>query len=181
MKIIIGVVIGMVAILGLGRLGAADVMPRTSAQPQGVTQSAPLAQATTGDMNITLSERYLNQQLRVGVPAGGQISNAALDIHPGQVADLSANVQVNSFLNLPVTVNTLFTLANGRVTITVQSVKIGGFGVPNSLVEDQIATLKTNGEAEINRQLAYMEANAGLTMTGLSSTEDSLTLSFTLK
>ncbi len=184
MKFVAGFFVGMLslAIIAFALLTSGSVAWAQPTPPAGVLASPlfdPQAQTTdTSDMTITLSERYMNRQVGLGVPPSGQVSNVTLDLHSGATADVNATVRVSSFLSLPVKLNLSLTVVGGRIVITVQNVAVGGFGVPTSLVETQISELKTSGERELNRQFAAMEQSAGLKLKSLATTESSLTLSF---
>ncbi len=183
MKFIFGTMLAIVMLLGAGGAAVlAGVIPVTHATNtmQEVPPSQPLtAQTTTSaDMIVTLSERFMNQQLAVGLPPNGQVQNAQLDLHTGNLADFTANVQVNSFISSSIKANVQFFVANGRIVITIYNVTVGGFGIPSSLIQPQIDQIKATAEAQLNQQFANVQANTGLRLQNLTTTENSITLSF---
>ncbi len=185
MKVITGIIVALLIVLCVGGLavGAGFMFLNRAATSAGVQAMPPLqplaAQATDNDdMVVTVSERYLNRQLTQNMPQSGQVSNVFLDLHAGQLANVSATVQVNSLLTLQPNATVQFGVADGRIQITVQKVEVGGFGVPSSFVEPQIAELETNAETKLNQQLAELEKTTGLKLSSLSTTENSLTLHF---
>jgi hypothetical protein len=186
MKILVGLAIGIVTffVAIAGGVMAAGIAPLGSISGTGIVQAAPPLQATptptavSADMIITVSERFMNQEMVKGVPPGGQIQNPQVNLHAGQLADFTALVQLNAFMSVNPTVSVRFSVQNGRVVIDVLQVQVGGIGVPSSLIEPQIAQIKTTAETELNRQFAAMQAATGLQLKSLTTTEDSLTLSF---
>jgi hypothetical protein len=107
MKLIVGFMVGvLVFVVAIaGGVMAVGVPPLDSMAGPALAQAAPPAQATPtptvapADMIITLSERFMNQEMAKGVPPGGQIQNPQLDLHAGELADFTALVQVNTFLS----------------------------------------------------------------------------------
>lgn len=185
MKVITGIMVALLIVLCVGGIavGAGLTFLNRAATSAGVQALPPLqplaAQATENDdVVVTVSERYLNRQLSQNLPQDGQVSNVFLDLHAGNLANVSATVQVNSMLRLQPNATVLLSVSNGRIQITVQKIEVGGFGVPSSFVEPQITELETNAETQLNQQLAELEKSAGLRLTTLSTTENSLTLHF---
>jgi hypothetical protein len=180
-----GVLFGVLTLVCIGGVALAGGLnafhlPGTLTTVHAIPPLQPLpAQATdSNDLTVTVSERYLNREIAGSMSAGSGVSNVQLDVHSGSLADVSATVQVNSFLTLRPTATILVNVVNGRVRLDVQKVEIGGFGLPSSMVDPQIADFKQSAEGEINGQLASLEATSGLKLQSLSTTENSLTLSF---
>ena len=178
------VVLGIFAFIGIVAcaLGANAVVAPT-ATPQINVQGAPLqpapAQATdNADMTVTLSERYMNNNIARGLAQGGSVESAQLDIQSNAVVVIDAVMQVNSQLRLSPRVTTQLTAENGRIVVNVQNVNVGGFGVPSSLIEPQINQMKQNAETNLNTQLEKFTASSGLKLQALSTTENSLSLFF---
>lgn len=179
------IVLGIVALVGIGACALAGTFitaptatPQTSVQGAPPLQPAATQPSDNADMTVTLSERYLNRTIAQGLAQGGQVQSAELDIHSGAIVDVNAVVQVNSQLRLSPKVTMLLEVQNGRIVVTVQKVDVGGFGVPNSLIEPQVAQLKETAETNLNAQLANLAASTGLKLQVLSTTENSLTLFF---
>ncbi len=183
MKVVGGVVIGILALLCIGATAVATGIVRAPfSAPQTLVQGAPAllplsTQADGADMTVTLSERFLNKMVAEGMPKGGDVSNAQIDLHQGNRADVTAAVKTG-FVTLTPKAAVTFAVQNGRIVIEVQRVDVGGFGVPNSLIEPQIAQLKQTAERELNQKLAELEKTTGLTLQSLSTTENSMTLVF---
>ncbi|HZQ07674.1 MAG TPA: hypothetical protein VFD70_13915 [Anaerolineae bacterium] len=182
MKFVLGTMLAIVMLLGAGGAAVlAGVIPVTRATTtvQAVPPLQPLdAQTTSADMIVTLSERFMNQQLTVGIPPNGQVQSAQLDLHAGNTADFTATIQVNSFISANVKANVLFSVVNGRIVINIYNVSVGGFGVPASLIQPQINQIQATAEAQLNQQFANVQANTGLQLQTISTTENSITLSF---
>ncbi len=190
MKIITAFLFGILAVAGIGGaaiVGLAPGMSSPQTRVAGVSVLQALATPTAvltptaadnSDMVITLSERYLNQNIAQGIPQGGQVSNVQLDLHPGNTADLHATLKLNTFVTLQPKLALQLGIANGLVTIDVTSVDVGGFGVPSSLIQPQIDSFKAMASAQLNAQLTAMSQSTGLKLQSLTTTENSLTVSF---
>lgn len=185
MKILVALAvltIGLAGICGGGVL--TGILPvesgatATSVQAVPPLQPLPTEATDNADMVVTLSERYLNRQLLEGLGQGGEVSNVQLDLHAGQAADVTAQVRMNSSITLRPKAALKLTVNNGRVGISVQKVDVGGVGVPNNIIEPQIAELQRTAETELNRQLGSLQQNSGLRLSALASTENSLILYF---
>lgn len=183
MKVVL-VVVGIVVVALLcGGVFLSGLFPGATPAPQTSVESSPLqplpAQAPeTADMTVTLSERYFNTQLAQGLPQGGQVANAQIDLHANNQANVTATIQLNSAVRLTPDAAVQLNVQNGRIVFDVTKVDVGGFGVPNSLIEPQIAQLKQTAENQLNTQLAELERSMGLTLESMSTTENSLTLFF---
>lgn len=196
MRVIAGALLALIALLGICA-GAATLgfvtIPSLSTLTQ-VQSSPPLEpmpiqaptihdaeQSTTNpnaDLTLTLSERYLNKQLTQGLPRDGAVQNADLDIRANNLAELLATVEVNTSLTVKPKLSLALSVQNGRMVIDVKKIDVGGFNVPQSWIEPQIAELKETTEKEFNRQFAELEKSTGLKLLSLSTTKDTLTLRF---
>lgn len=154
-----------------------DVVPTVTALPIPTRKSLPTQASIPNSQAFTLSESDLNQQLTRNLPQDGTVSNVHLDLHEGNTANVSATVRVNS-LTLQPDASVQVVVTDGRIAIDVLQVNVGGFGVPRSMIEPQIADLKTMAETELNKQLATLETNSGLKLRAITTTEDSMTLYF---
>ncbi len=186
MKIVKMVALGIVALLGvLGCSvfsGVAEnpaptriviVEPTVTPLPLPTTMPTPAPNAQV----FTVTESDLNQQLGQNLPSDGQVSNVFLDLHPGNVANVSATLRLNSLTlqpNAAIKVN----VANNRISIDVTQVSVSGLGVPGSMIQPQIDNLKALAENQLNRQLETLEQNTGFKLQSVNTTEDSLTLYF---
>lgn len=126
---------------------------------------------------FTVTESELNQRLNQNLPPDGQVSNVFLDLHPGNTANIRANLRLNS-LTLQPNASLQVAVVNNRIVIDVTQVSVGGFGVPGSMIEPQIANLKSTTEHELNSQLAKVQAETGFKLQSISTTETGMTLSF---
>jgi hypothetical protein len=138
---------------------------------------APVAPTQPGAQSVTISESDLNQQLNQNLPSGGEVSNVFLDLHEGNTASVRATIRLNS-LTLQPNASLKASVVNNRVSIEVTQVSVGGFGVPTSMIEPQIANLKNMAERELNSQLATLEANTGFKLQSIRTTETDMTLFF---
>lgn len=177
MRFIAGCLVGAIALLGIG--GSAIVLSGL-VPPAAQPMQAALAQSTpVSDMVVTLSERYLNYSLGKGLPAGGQVRDVQLDLHPNNLASATATIPINAFITVRPKATLRLGVGEGKVTIDVMQVDVGGLGIPNSLIEPQIDDLKRSAESQLNSQLSALAASSGLRLYALSTGENTLTLSFT--
>lgn len=187
MKVLVTAIVGIIVLLGAAGAGVlAGIVPvrfgETQANFQGQVATVPPlqplnAQVGGADMVITLSERFLNQQIGKGVPQTGEVSNAQIDLHSNSLANFTATVKTG-FLTVQPNATVQFSVQNSRIVIDVLKVDVGGFGVPSSLIQPQIDQLKLGAEAALNSQFADLQKNTGLKLQSVSTTENSLTLNF---
>lgn len=189
MKFILGIILGIVIVLGIagavvlfGLVPVSRTPTVTAFQGSVVSPSAlqPLAQQSsdTSDMVITLSERFMNQQMVKGAGSGGQVENPQLDLHDNGAANFTGNVQVNALIKVPINAALQFSVQNGSVVIDIGNVSVGGFGVPSSLIQPQIEQVKSAAETQLNQQFGNLTATTGLHLESLTTNESSLTLYF---
>jgi|GEM_PF-2851719 len=184
MKVVVGAMLALLVLGCAGGLVLLGVIPvrrtpsASDAHAVPPLQSLPAQTTDNHDMVVTLSERYLNRQLTKNMPQDGAATDVRLDLHEGNTANVSATIQLNSLLTVQPNASLKFNVVNGRITIEVTQVDVGGFGVPSSLIEPQITQVKANAESELNRQLADLQMTTGLKLQVLSTTENSLTLYF---
>lgn len=178
-------VLGICLLFGALGCGLLSETTTTSPTPTRIVIAAPtlpptavLVQPTSpGAQTVSISESDLNQQLNQNLPPGGEVSNVFLDLHEGNTASVRATIRVNSLTLQP---NALLaaSVVNNRVSIDVTQVSVGGFGVPSSVIEPQIANLKNMAERELNSQLATLEANTGFKLQSIVTTENEMILYF---
>jgi hypothetical protein len=182
-KALLVVIVGIFTFLCVGGVAlATGVMQLPSTALQTNIQASPPLQplnaqvANAPDMTVTLSERYMNLQMTKSMTNSAE-SNPQIDLHANNLADVSSTVRAG-FLTVRPKASVSFAVQNGRVVISVLRVDVGGFGVPSSLIEPQINSLKQNAETELNKQFANLQTTSGLKLQSLSTTENSLTLNF---
>lgn len=196
MRVIAGALLALIAFMGicagavaLGFITIPLLSPETQEQSNPPLQPIPTqlstisdtAQSTTdpdADLTLTVSERYLNRQLSQGLPQDGAVQDTRLDLHANNLADVLATVEVNSSLTVRPKLSLALSIQNGRMVINVQQIDVGGFDVPQSWIEPQIAALKQTTEREFNRQFTDLEKSSGLKLLSLSTSENTLTLHF---
>lgn len=185
MKILRVLVVGMAlwfGALGCGIFSEATTNPTPTrivlVAPTELPPTAlPIQPTTPGGQTVTISESDLNQQMNQNLPPGSEVSNVFLDLHPGNTANVRATLRLNS-LTLQPNASLKASVVNNRVSIEVTQVSVGGFGVPSSMIEPQIANLKNMAERELNSQLAQLEAETGYKLQAISTTETGMTLNF---
>lgn len=185
MKVLVSLVLGIIACLGVagGAVLTGIVHIPSSAIESNFLAIPPLQPDTAqtpvaSDMTITLSERFMGSQIALSMPPGGEVSNPQIDLHANGLADFTGLVKTG-FLTFTPKASVRFSVVKGRIVIDILQINVGGFGIPTSLIEPQIAQLKQTGEIALNQQFAAMQTNAGLTLQSLTTTENSVTLNFT--
>ena len=180
----------LVSLLFLGALGCGFLSGTTTTNPTPtrIVIAAPTAPPPTvtplpivptqsNAQSVTITETDLNQQLNQNLPPGGEVSNVFLDLHEGNTASVRATLRLNS-LTLQPNASLKASVVNNRVSIDVTQVSVGGFGVPSSMIEPQIANLKNMAERELNSQLAKLEAETGFKLQSINTTENEMVLYF---
>lgn len=183
MKTIYFALLGIFALAGIGACALATTAAPTSLPPtvpaaaSAVPPSPIVTQPNQATGSIfTLSESDLNAQIAQGI-SQGEISNAHIDLLPNNLADFSATLRTGN-LTLEPKISIELAVQNGQIVINVLKIEVGGFGLPSSLIETQIAQIKQTAETELNSQLAKVKSRTGMTLQSLSTTQDELVLTF---
>jgi hypothetical protein len=168
-----------IAACGIGLTAApTSTPPPQVAAPTFVSGTAAPKPTINPQMTeVTIQETLLNAQIGAGVPEGGQISNPRVDLHPDNLADLTANVNTGLIVLQP-QVTIKLSAQDGRIVIDVLNIDVGGLGVPTALIEPQIVEIKRNAEDQLNRQFAELERTTGNKLQSITSTENELILRF---
>ena len=153
-----------------------NVAPTVTLVPLVPTVPPSLPTQGANTQVFTISENELNQQLNQNLQ-NAPLSNVVLDFHAGNTANVRATLRVNE-LTLQPNLSIRIAVSNGRITIDVTDVNVGGFGVPRSMIEPQIQQVKEMAEREFNSLLAKMEGSTGLKLQAVSTTENELRLYF---
>ena len=186
MRVVQSGMLGILLLLGALGCGFLSGTTTTNPTPTQIVIVAPTVPPPTSTpvpptkpnaQSVTISETDLNQQLNQNLPQGSEVSNVFLDLHPGNTASVRATIRLNS-LTLQPNASLKASVVNNRVSIEVTQVSVGGFGVPSSMIEPQIANLKSMAERELNSQLAKLEAETGYKLQSISTTETGMTLNF---
>lgn len=175
------VLVAVVALAGACAIPSGIGQAPTTVAPTTIvvsppTQTPPAPSNDNTGTTFTLRESDLNRNIAQGL-GNSEISNAQIDIHPGERADLTATVNAGG-LSLTPRISVQFSVQDGQIEIEVLGVDVGGFGVPSNLIQDQITQLEQTAETELNRQFNQIRANTGLVLQSISTTEDSLTLQY---
>jgi hypothetical protein len=67
-----------------------------------------------------------------------------------------------------------FSVAGGKIKLTILDVNVGGLGVPRSLVEASLVQAEKEAENQANQAISKSLAGTGLKVTGVSATDTSL-------
>jgi hypothetical protein len=167
--VLLGVVLSVIGYVGYNFLNSSDLLPLL-----------PASSVSNPDVTLTVSEQYLNDQLRKGLATSGlKLNNLTVDLHASNRADASMTMSVTVLgqsLNIRPDASLHFGVSNGLVTFDIDKVTVSGFSVPQEVVNQEIGSFKRYGQDQFNAELKRELANTGLQVVGIESTETALTL-----
>ncbi len=168
---LLGTLLGLV-------LAAAAFFAFTLFNSSSVLPLVPAASPGASDLQITIGEAYLNQQIQAGLAQRGMdLGDIAVNLHAPNRADVSLGLNVrvlNQSFAIRPTAAYHFGVSNGSVVLTLDGVDVGGLQVPQQLVNQQVGNLQRLAQEEINAELKRMLANTGLHVTSVEASEGEL-------
>lgn len=151
----------------------------------GPVASAPttqdIAPHTTYDVRVLIGERYVNSQMLAALKNDPALQNPTIDVLPPNRARGTATVNLKilgTTLSLRPSVLMHFEAVNGRATMTVDSIDLGGFAVPASAIQNDIDRIQKVAEEQINTDIQNAVRGTNLKLSGISATDDSLVIDF---
>jgi LmeA-like phospholipid-binding len=130
------------------------------------------------DLTVTISQSYLNDELRAGLAARGlNTSELAVKLHAPNQADASMTLNLKllgqSFSVRP-QATFHFGVSQGAIQIVLDRVNVAGFSVPQSVVNQQLGDLQRYAQDQLNAEVERTLANTGLHVIGVETTENDL-------
>jgi hypothetical protein len=138
----------------------------------------PASAVNDPDLTITVSQGYINDQLRAGMAARGLNGmDLSLQLHAPNRADASLTFPL-TVLGETVDVSPQaalhFGVARGGVTVAVDGIDVGGVAVPQDLVQQRVALLEQYAQDQINATLKRQLTGTGLRLVGVQCTDSDL-------
>lgn len=168
---LVGGVVGVLLAIGA-------FLVHTSSSAHTGLELTPLVSADNPDLTITLSEAYLNAQLRAGVATRGlDASDLSINLHAPNRADATMTFQttvLNQSISLHPNISFHFGVSKGLVTLAVDKINISGISVPNEIVNQQVARFQRAAEDIFNAEVKRLLANTGLRLVSVEATENVL-------
>ena len=161
--LVIGTIIGAVAVLALTVWGGTGILSNNTPSP------AP-GQAV---IRVAVESAYLNQQMNaaLAVQSKVQVANAQLILRAPNIAEVNADVAVSvAGVNVKArpTVTMQLAVENGQVKTRLEQIGVGGFDIPVDVIRPQLAEVERILEAQVNRAVASGLAGTGLRISSVS-------------
>jgi hypothetical protein len=146
----------------------------------GLVPLSPASSGTNPDLTITMSQQYLNDQLRTGLAARGmRPSDLTVALHSPNRAEATMTMPLTVLgqtLNVQSHASLHFGLANGSITLELDQVDVSGLGIPQAIVNQEMGTLMRYADDQLNTEMRRMLAGTGLHVVGIAATEGALTV-----
>jgi hypothetical protein len=137
--------------------------------------------STTYDVRVIIGEKYVNSQMLVALRNDPALQDPTIDMLPPNRARGTATVNLKilgTTLSLRPGVLMHFDVANGRATMTVDSIDLGGLSVPTNAIQNDIERIQKVAEDQINVDIQNAIRGTNLKLSGISATDDSLVIDF---
>jgi len=170
---IVGLVLGI-----LLTFGAWSLWTRTNPSPQ----SAPILDASRGDVTLTISANYLNARLQHIVKQTGLVKQATLTLLAPDIAQINATMDAK-ILGQTISGSALarvrIAVQNGRVLLTIEKVDVSGIGISQSFVTPVIEQLRAQMEDQINKVIQRELQGMGLRLVNIQVMPNRVTVDLT--
>jgi hypothetical protein len=138
----------------------------------------PAAGPDNPDLTITISEAYLNDQLRANLAARGMnLGDLGVKLHAPNRAEVSMTLNLailNQALLVRPKASFHFAVNGGLVTLVLEQVTISGFNVPQDIMNQQLGSFQRYAQDVLNTEVKRTLTNTGLHLVGVESTENAL-------
>jgi hypothetical protein len=172
---VLGIALGILALIS-GMLFSSFNFQNTFAatSPAQPVQDSPVIQ-------IMVQESYINTLVKEALKDNPILSNPVVDLHSGNAASVTVNLQLAGTLSLKPTAMLHFGVVNHRVVIDITEITVQGFAIPTSIIRPQLQTVTDDMEAQINQVVGAMEKETGLELTSLNTSETQLIIGLSEK
>ncbi|HEY6040633.1 MAG TPA: hypothetical protein VIX58_00765 [Anaerolineae bacterium] len=146
-----------------------------------VTPGQPVALPTTYDVRVIVGEKYVNSQMLIALKNDSTLQNPTVDLLPPNRARGTATVNLKilgTTLSLRPSALMHFDAVNGRATMMLDSLDLGGFALPTNAIQSDIERLEKVAEDQINIDIQNAIRGTNLKLSGISATDDSLVIDF---
>jgi uncharacterized protein YpmS len=165
--LLLGIALSIIVVVGYVVFNSTDLLPLT-----------PASSVSNPDLTVTIKEQYLNDQLRKGLAARGMdSSDMTVALHAPNRADATMTMSLTALgqtFKVRPQASFHFVLSNGMVSFELDKVAVSGLGIPQEIVNQQMGTLKSYAENQLNAELRQVLANSGLHIVGIEVTEGAL-------
>jgi hypothetical protein len=171
----LGITLGILALISgllFSSFNFQDTLAATS--PVQPVQNSPVIQ-------IMVQESYVNTLVKEALKDNPMLSNPVVDLHSGDTASVTVNLQLAGALSLKPTAMLHFSVVNHRVVIDITEITVQGFAIPTSIIRPQLQTVTDDMEAQINQVIGAMENETGLVLTSLNTSETQLIIGLSEK
>lgn len=165
-------ILGLISGLLFGGFNFQDTFAASS--PVQPVQNSPVIQ-------IMVQEAYINTLVKEALKDNPMLSNPVVDLHSGDTASVTVNLQLAGALSLKPTAMLHFGVVNNRVVIDITEITVQGFAIPTSIIRPQLQTVTDDMEAQINQVIGAMENETGLVLTSLNTSETQLIIGLSEK
>jgi hypothetical protein len=169
--LVVGLVLGAVLVL----VGPSLLAP---------SRPGPVATPVTpvrADVAVTVSEDFLNRRLKElskeqKLPAGSEM---AVDLRPDNLAAFTVGLKATAgpfALNPQGTVVSQISAVNGRISLALVRVEVGGVAVPAELLPPEVSSALKQAEGQINAALSSTASGEVLRIVDVRTTADEITV-----
>lgn len=128
------------------------------------------------EVQIYVDQAYVSKIVNNEIKKEPDFSNAVVDLRPPNLALITLDVRVGSFITVRPTVTLAFEASNNQVQIQITRIEMGGFSVPLSLIQGPLNNLTQMTQQRINALTDAMQQQTGLELTRVSATDTDLVL-----
>ncbi len=169
--VLIGIVIGALGVFAAGALLAPQLVPVNAAVVPPTT-SRP-------DMSVTVSDRYVDAQMRQAVIQTGLAQQATTTLLAPNQVRVATTVPIDLFgqpLVIDVSATMGLKVVNRRVVLSVDGITAEGINIPPSLVASPVEQVRANEEKTINQIVQQTLQGTRLHLINIRVLSDSVTL-----
>ncbi len=127
-------------------------------------------------VQVSMNELYLNKLVSQAIQNEQGLSDAVVDLHQPNIADVTLTIRVAQQFQVRPTVTLEMFVVNNQVQMRVINTNFSGLRLPSQVVETSLSSLKNRMEMEINQQLVGQLNQTDLRLANVSSTENRLTI-----
>ena len=178
-QLFFGLIIGAI-IASAVFLTAGNPFSLNTATGQGNTVVQSLVVKTTTvsnpEVQVFVDQAYVGKIVNNAIKDEPNFSNAQVDLQPPNLALITLDLHINSFITVRPTATLAFEAADNKVKIQITEIDVGGFSVPLNLIRGPLEDLTQRMENRINALTDAMQQQTGLELTAVKATDMDLIL-----